>query len=542
MDAYNRVIDAAYATALDYKFSVSLGAALQALPISASDDETLVSHLSRARRIAAERTEQSFELPGLIFEEFDSDPIVRGATPLDDLDGISHISTPAGQNLARPKSWSSLLHWLDPLVKVDAPLRLVFNFHNTKQPEIAAFAERFFDKTGQGRLNLLFPPQISRDDQTVMHLIQRSLGLSKRQSEIAAAVTSGLTAEEISGELAISPNTVRHHIKAIYQRLGVRKQIDVATIVGQIKLLKARAPITPSTGSSKTDGPYFSATNFAFSQKSGRRICYSECGDRAGRPCIMFHSSFGGRWVTEEAARALWKLNLRLFIVERPGIGLTDQVEVGRFSGSIDDVFSVLDQLNILRAHGLSFSGGAFYLADAIDRCPDRFESAHFISPRAFNVTDAAFGDAASPVSNLSGLPIEAAELINEAVDSIDPSVGWRQHIRMTLAENPIDLEALNNPELMQMHIDQARSNLAMGAVGVGNEWRDYGANFNPPPVSNIRCTVSCGAEDNIVNIRQGAEDWSRHLHVAPITISHAGHLVFLTHTTALLESLGLKF
>ncbi|MFP3944855.1 MAG: alpha/beta fold hydrolase [Alphaproteobacteria bacterium] len=540
MDPFNRVIDAAYATALDFKFSVSLAAAIQALPAGAARNETLIAHLARARQIAADRSEQTTDLPRLVFESGTGTPAGKGAVPVRSAGDVAEISTFAGQCLYEPGSWAAVQKWLESLITTNAPLRVIFTLRTGSRA--AAFAQRLYDTSGRVRLYVVFPPQASRDEPATMRLLQRSLGLSQRQAEIALAIAAGMSAEEISRELGITPHTVRDHTKAVYDRLSVRKQIEVATVVNQLNLLRVRSPLPAKGDTPSTDGPCFSATNFVVSSEDGRRICYGEYGRRSGTACVMFHSSFGGRWMTEDAAKVFWRLGLRLFIVERPGIGLTDRETRDRFATSISDVLAVLDHAGSARVHGLSFSGGAFYLAEAVYRYPERFASAHFISPRAFQVSREVGDRPNSIISVFSGLPDEAAELINEAANCLDTEVGWREVIHTTLAENPVDTNALeNDPDLMQMHVDQHRSNLVLGANGVSREWAEYGADCDPPPVvPGMAYTVSGGAADNLVGIARGIEDWSGHFNVAPVMIPGAAHLIFLTHTEDLLARLKL--
>jgi two-component system nitrate/nitrite response regulator NarL len=62
----------------------------------------------------------------------------------------------------------------------------------------------------------------------------RSRGLSPRQREILALVAQGHGNEEIAGELELSPNTVKFHIRAIYSRLGVRNRVEAANQYAQM--------------------------------------------------------------------------------------------------------------------------------------------------------------------------------------------------------------------------------------------------------------------------------------------------------------------
>ena len=62
-------------------------------------------------------------------------------------------------------------------------------------------------------------------------LIADAYGLTKREGEITRLVLRGLSTAEVSGELHITPNTVRDHFKAIFDKVGVRSRRE---LVGQI--------------------------------------------------------------------------------------------------------------------------------------------------------------------------------------------------------------------------------------------------------------------------------------------------------------------
>jgi DNA-binding CsgD family transcriptional regulator len=55
--------------------------------------------------------------------------------------------------------------------------------------------------------------------------------LTKREGEITRLVLRGLSTAEVSGELYITPNTVRDHFKAIFDKVGVRSRRE---LVGQV--------------------------------------------------------------------------------------------------------------------------------------------------------------------------------------------------------------------------------------------------------------------------------------------------------------------
>jgi DNA-binding CsgD family transcriptional regulator len=62
-------------------------------------------------------------------------------------------------------------------------------------------------------------------------LIVDAYGLTRREGEITQLVLRGLSTAEVSEELHITPNTVRDHFKAIFDKVGVRSRRE---LVGQV--------------------------------------------------------------------------------------------------------------------------------------------------------------------------------------------------------------------------------------------------------------------------------------------------------------------
>jgi DNA-binding NarL/FixJ family response regulator len=59
---------------------------------------------------------------------------------------------------------------------------------------------------------------------------RRNLELTERQREIVAYVVAGLTNPEIAERLAISRETVKHHLTQIFQKTGVSTRLELALL------------------------------------------------------------------------------------------------------------------------------------------------------------------------------------------------------------------------------------------------------------------------------------------------------------------------
>jgi DNA-binding CsgD family transcriptional regulator len=89
-------------------------------------------------------------------------------------------------------------------------------------------ASRLRAQDSEGRIAVIF--EEARPSE-IAPLIVDAYGLTKREGEITRLVLRGLSTVEVSGELHITPNTVRDHFKAIFDKVGVRSRRE---LVGQV--------------------------------------------------------------------------------------------------------------------------------------------------------------------------------------------------------------------------------------------------------------------------------------------------------------------
>lgn len=536
MDPFNRVIDLAYATALDFKLGLSLSVALSSMPEASEENESIASHLKRARQLAARQIDREVFLPNIQLGEENYPNNLPETLPFQSLKEIKVIETPNGERLREPASWKAVLSWIKLHLSETVPLRLKFWTDDYADYAFGGFAS----PSTNGEVRLIFEHSSNSEDKSFLSVLQSSLGLSRRQSQISILINDGLSADAIGTHLNISSHTVRQHIKATYERLGVKKQLELSSIIGQLRLLVSKSAQFEYGAPIESNRTLFRATRFCQSSQSDRQICFGEYGDPEGGICLMFHSSFGGRWITEAAAEAFRSKRLRLLIVERPGVGLTDFEITDRTETVLQDAIDVVAACGGETVRGFSFSGGAFYLAKAIARHPALFSSLCILSPRAFSMKDILDLEETSPLRSLYGLPEDATGLIHEAIDAVDPKSGWQEIIKMLMKENPTDLALLEDADLMQMHVVQARCNLARGVGGVAKEWREYANDLIPPALPNdIPIQIVFGEDDLLPSIQQGVKDWANFTKTDPIRISNAAHLIFLSHTEQVLEALG---
>ena|SRR5439155_8455864 len=65
-------------------------------------------------------------------------------------------------------------------------------------------------------------------------------GLTARELQIVAAILSGCTNKDIADRLALSPQTVKHHLANIFDKLGVSSRLELALHAAHHRLIEQR--------------------------------------------------------------------------------------------------------------------------------------------------------------------------------------------------------------------------------------------------------------------------------------------------------------
>jgi two-component system nitrate/nitrite response regulator NarL len=74
---------------------------------------------------------------------------------------------------------------------------------------------------------------------------RKRFGLTARELEITAAVTTGLSNKEIARKFSLSGDTVKHHLTRIFDKVGASNRLELALFAVHHRLLEVRSPDEP---------------------------------------------------------------------------------------------------------------------------------------------------------------------------------------------------------------------------------------------------------------------------------------------------------
>jgi pimeloyl-ACP methyl ester carboxylesterase/DNA-binding CsgD family transcriptional regulator len=200
--------------------------------------------------------------------------------------------------------------------------------------------------------------------------IRDSFGLTPAEIRLASRLRDGRTLKEASDELDVSINTVRNQLRAIFDKMGLKRQSEL------IRALAELAQIGAAIGAQDlglqpvlADAPPIRSVVL----RDGRNLAYREYGVSDGRALLLFHEGLGSSLLPAGAQALASKLDLRAISIERPGFGQSDPRDDYSFDNVAEDVVDLCDQLGLQDIHISAILSGA----------PSAIQTAIRLGPRA---------------------------------------------------------------------------------------------------------------------------------------------------------------
>jgi pimeloyl-ACP methyl ester carboxylesterase len=204
---------------------------------------------------------------------------------------------------------------------------------------------------------------------------------------------------------------------------------------------------------------------------SGRLLAYDEYGVPDGAPIFYFHGSPSSRleWGLFGGEMLANRLNIRVIVPDRPGLGCSE-FQPGRQIGDWPaDVVALADQLALIRFAVLGYSGGGPYAAACALKIPERLTRVGIVSGTApfdepglsagIDPTNLRFMQLARTKPRLSRLTLRLMALMARFAP--------RQIVKAAMATLPVpDQAMLTRPEFRDRFIAMIREALRAGPRG----------------------------------------------------------------------------
>ena len=200
---------------------------------------------------------------------------------------------------------------------------------------------KFLSAPDGGGFALVFPA--SEATSRLWSTLRESFGLTAAEARLARRLRDGRSLQEAAEELKVSVNTLRNQLRAIFEKMGLKRQSD---LVRALTELSSVAGAIEADAKAATEATEVDAPPVAFIRlPDGRRLAYRDYGDSSGRVMLTFHEGMGSSLLPPGSDALAARLGLRVVSVERPGFGRSDPHPDYTFDNVADDMVELCDQL-----------------------------------------------------------------------------------------------------------------------------------------------------------------------------------------------------
>lgn len=220
-----------------------------------------------------------------------------------------------------------------------------------------------------GSFALVFPAAAATSRLWVT--LRESFGLTAAEARLARMLRDGRSLQEAADDLKVSVNTLRNQLRAIFEKMGLKRQSDLVRALTELSTvagaIEAEAPEPPQIHAAAS--PPIAQVILS----DGRRLAYRDYGDPAGRVMLAFHEGVGSSLLPPGTDALAARLGLRVICAERPGFGQSDPHPDYTFDAVADDMVELCDRLDLTQVRIAAILSGA----------PSAVQTAIRLGPRA---------------------------------------------------------------------------------------------------------------------------------------------------------------
>lgn len=228
---------------------------------------------------------------------------------------------------------------------------------------------KFVSAPDGGAFALVFPAAEATN--RLWSTLRESFGLTAAEARLARKLRDGRSLQEAADELNVSVNTLRNQLRAIFDKMGLKRQSDLVRALTELSSVAGAIEAEASSPPSAIVGQAPPVAHIRLGD--GRRLAYRDYGDPAGRVMLAFHEGMGSSLLPPGTDALAARLGLRVICAERPGFGASDPHPDYSFDAVADDMVELCDQLDLNDVR----------LAAILSGAPSAVQTAMRLGPRA---------------------------------------------------------------------------------------------------------------------------------------------------------------
>lgn len=208
--------------------------------------------------------------------------------------------------------------------------------------------------------------------------ITAHFSLTPAEARLLEKLVSTKTLHQIADEHQVSIHTVRCQLKSVLKKTGCHRQSELIKLIINAPLMPDISQHPPLLALSNLSAPCY---HHRITLRDGRQLGYADVGLRSGLPLLFLHPTTGSRLQQHPDQTILFENKMRLITPDRPGFGLSDSKPDLTLLNYADDLYELIEQLNIDQLVLVAYCGGAPYALASAVKLKNRVLHTVLISP-----------------------------------------------------------------------------------------------------------------------------------------------------------------
>lgn len=208
--------------------------------------------------------------------------------------------------------------------------------------------------------------------------------------------------------------------------------------------------------------------------RDGRLLGYTEAGKPDGLPVLYFHGVPGSRRELHPLSDIADEMGLRLFVLERPGYGLSNLHPERRLLDWPADVEEFADRLGLSAFSVIGFSGGGPYALACVYSIPQRISAAVIVSSPAPYVAMEILPENLALFELARDDPQQATAMLNAMA-----ATGDKLYDLMTCSMPEAEKRIMSTPAMATMYHQDMVESVLQGVEGLVQDMGLIAANWD---------------------------------------------------------------
>ncbi|MFT5628853.1 MAG: pimeloyl-ACP methyl ester carboxylesterase/DNA-binding CsgD family transcriptional regulator [Gammaproteobacteria bacterium] len=315
-----------------------------------------------------------------------------------------------------------------------------------------------------------------------------AMNITPVEIEIVRAVVTGMSLNDLANKRGRAVGTVRLQSKKLLQKLHLRSQTELVCLY--VSFCELHVGTAADNAHAVAMGGPVQLLTFS----DGRNLEYECAGPAGGRPVLFFPALLGGTALTQQMRQSLFKKNINLIMVWRPGFaqsGFDGPANFDAFARHTGDLKALLAMLGVTSCPVIGHITSvmfAYAMASYAPECVDKIVCVNGTVPSRSGAHVASLDKGERlRFMLLRRAPKIGRMILHSMLAKVD--AGFDEEFLSTFLNNPIDQITIHDPAIRDTFRDAFTKTIAQGYDSFVHELT-LGALDWEPLISGVTCPI----------------------------------------------------